>query len=332
MYSKVNFNRAAASIADMDVEKGEKYLKKSKTVWLNLNDYEQTDSLCFENGEQSAGSKDYGKMAKWFMLIQNADSYALEIKEMCMEEIIGFQNWNEESKQLFESMDIVLNTRNKLGFPEKDKNDMLSQFISKAVEKGNLEKAKDMILYKMELGFGPQESLSEVYQVAAKYLKNDDSDSSAFAKIQEYLGVESAEEYIDNISMCEEVCNGAISLEYIEKAVLWEGFGWNEEQQRNITAAKDFIEKLQGCYAGGRPYYIYANGYNIYWGDETGVFDFKNEADSCKYVVNHDQIEIEGGMGEQYISIESEDVISTNIRAYYRVGEVYLPDSFKDYQ
>ena len=139
MYSKVNFNRAAASIADMDVEKGEKYLKKSKTVWLNLNDYEQTDSLCFENGEQSAGSKDYGKMAKWFMLIQNADSYALEIKEMCMEEIIGFQNWNEESKQLFESMDIVLNTRNKLGFPEKDKNDILSQFISKAVEKGYLE-------------------------------------------------------------------------------------------------------------------------------------------------------------------------------------------------
>ena len=52
---------------------------------------------------------------------------------------------------------------NKLGFHEKDKNDMLSQFISRAVEKGNLEKAKDMILYKMELGFGPQESLSEVY-------------------------------------------------------------------------------------------------------------------------------------------------------------------------
>ena len=331
VFSKVNFGKAAECIAGMDLENGEKYLEKSKKVWLNLNDYDQTDQLCFENGKQSAGNKDYEKMAKWFLMIQNADSYALEIKEMCIEEIIGFQDWNEESKQLFESMDTVLSARSKLGFPEKDKNDTLSQFISKAVEQGNLEKAKDIILYKMELGYGPQESLSDIYQVAAKYLGNDNSDSSAFAKIREYLGVESAAEYIDNITMCEEVCSGEISLGYIEKALSWEEFGWSEEQQRNITAAKDFIEQLQGAYLGW-PYFIYVNGYNIYWGDKTGVFDFKNEADSCKYVVSHNRIEIEGGLGERFISIESVDEISTNMRSYFRVGEGVLPDSFKDYQ
>lgn len=332
VFSKVNFNKAAEYIAGMDLENAEKYLKKSKIVWLKLNDYEKTDQLCFANGNQLADSGDYEKMVNWFLMIQDTDSYASEIKEAYMDGIMGLQNWNEEAKQLFESMDTVLNAKSKLVFPEKDKNETLSQFISKAVEQGNLEKAKDIILYKMEFGYVLQENLSDIYQVAGKYLQDEESDPTAFKKIREYLGVESADEYIENITICEEVCNGEISLKYLEKAISWEEFGWREEQKRTIEAAKDFMEQLQGCYAGGRPYYFYIKGYKLYWGDETGVADFTVEADSCKYVESTNRIEIEGGLGERYVAIVSENEIKTNIHTYSRVEEVYLPDTFEEYQ
>lgn len=332
VFSKVNFNKAAEYIAGMDLENAEKYLKKSKITWLKLNDYEKTDQLCFENGNQLADSGDYEKMVNWFMMIQDTDFYASEIKEVYIEGIMGVQNWDEEAVQIFESMDIVLNAKSKLVFPEKDKNETLSQFISKAVEQGNLEKAKDIILYKMELGYVLQENLSDIYQVAGKYLRDEESDPTALKKIQEYLGVESADEYIENISICEEVCSGEISLNYLEKVVSWEEFGWREEQKRAIEAAKDFMEQLQGCYAGGRPYYFYIKGYKIYWGDETGVSDYAVVTDSCKYVESANRIEIEGGYGERYISIESEDEIKTNIHTYNRVEEVYLPDTFEEYR
>lgn len=126
-----------------------------------------------------------------------------------------------------------------------------------------------------------------------------------------------------------EVGNGIIETKYIDKADNTEEFDWEDYQSSIIKRAKDYMQELQGAYQS-KYYCIYVNGYDIYWGDETGVADYK-EATSCKYVSSKDRIEVEGGWGETYISIVNENEITTDIWRYFRISTDELPSPFKTY-
>jgi len=331
IYSKVCFDKAIDCFTKTELENGIKYLDKSKNTWLNLNEYDQLDRLYLDGAKKCIRSN-YKKAFDFFNMIEDNTIYISEIKDLYINEIDNSKDWNNNTIELFKDMERILNKNDSSVVKLNEKKEIICFFRNSALAEGNLKKAEKILTYELDknyVWYGSPELNPVIYQLAvADYESGNYSEAlEHFNHIELY---ENSSEYIDNILMYEELCNGEISIKRIEKANSTKEFTWNENQRQVIGEAIDFMKRLQGCYEGGRPYYFFIIGYNIYWGDETGVSNF-DDAESCKFVLRNHQIEIEGGWGEKRITIKSENEIDTNIRTYQRVVIEKLPPTFDVY-
>ena len=91
-----------------------------------------------------------------------------------------------------------------------------------------------------------------------------------------------------------------------------------------INEAKKSINAMQGCY-NSRSYYLYINGFNIYWGDKTGCYnltDMSYNFDSSNWSSDNWSFDIVriSGMG-----------LETDIETYRKVAINELPNTFAKY-
>lgn len=340
--SKVNYSKALDCFANMDVESGKEYLEKSHTTLLNINDYKQLEGVYFDSGKQSFMEGDYETAAQFFLMLQE-DTYMSEIKEIYTNEINMLENWDQEAELLFDKMKQILikwvDYNTEYGFWNEEKREMLDSFMDYAIGNNNLKKAKDLILYKV----GSNNSLNVtdqdmpgIYQVASLFFSQKDYENALdLFKLIPDLTYEDTKWFLDNLSIYDDLNKGKISIELIEKAETTEEFEWDETQWQIINEAKAYMQRLQGSFKAERILgedvysYYYVTGYEIYDGDETlavNTLDF-----DCNYVLSSGRIEIEGINGEKWISLQSDDVIETNIRLYQRTEIADLPPTFSDY-
>lgn len=348
IYSKVCFDKAVKFLSDKDLKNGEKYLKKSKKTWLNVSDYKSAGQVSLKAAKQCIGNGEYKKALSYLESIQDHSVSISEIKDIYINAIFNFQDWNEESEALFHDMETILNKKDESIFGKEEKKEVLDSFCNQAIEKDNFKKAGNILLYEFKNNYYSFKVIKEkmipvIYQTAVKnYERGEYILASDFFHYIVY-NYEDTLKYMEKLSLYESIynglCDGRITIHYIARDDFKE-FKWNEEQQQLFAKVTDYINRLQGCYQSGSDY-IYVAGYEIYYGSANYVHNYEGYYLSGNAnIKNHQTESVEFG-NDYFISINSESQLAVEVhdskqdagnnKIYQRIGIDQLPSSFDKY-
>ena len=213
----------------------------------------------------------------------------------------------------FVSSDMVQNA-----YYESAINCIENRNISSYYEYYNKIKKEDLIVsiqeisYKYAINYLESGYYTESYQLF-KGLNVSDFNIEAYLEqveilLEIYSYLDEGELSISQLLMIEE-------CEYYEKL--------DDINKGYIASMKASLQAIQGCYKGGRPYYYFINGTDIYWGDETVCV--KIDA-----IYKFDTGRWHTGYGEEIIGM-IDDSLKTSIWIYEKITINSLPDTFSPY-
>lgn len=271
-----------------------------------------------QNYQEAMISLDEGKYAEAQNYFENANIQVDELKEYVIHSIKSGELKKSEVAMQYLDSEFVLSDMVQNAYYEGAINSIENGIINNYKECYNKIKNEELIASIHEISYKYAVNYFEDgnYAVASTLFESLKSSDLA---IEEYL--EKSKILLEIYSHLEE---GKISINQmlmIEENGCYEIL--DDTNKSYINSMKTSLQSLQGCFMGGRPYYYYINGTDIYWGDETGCFkiDAIYMLESGRWYT---------GWGEDIIGMTSAG-LKTTLWTYKKISINSLPDTFAPY-